>query len=365
MTDLGHRLRGAARHIDPGWTAERAERVGRSLQKRRRRRAGVRVIGVVGSAVLVATVAGVALRGLRRAAAPAAPMLAAPAHSTAVDRVLRFGDGSTATPLGDASDLRLVAEKSMRAVVVIVSGGARLSIHHDVSRPFRVEAGEVSVEDLGTLFTVERLGARVKVQVEEGSVRVAWSGGSADLLAGQSDLFPRAIPAARPVEARDRPVRAPTKHSPGWREFAREGRFDRAYDRLVLDGAQAIKDEPAELLLAADVARWSHHPAAAITPLRRLLSAFADDARAPAAAFTLGRVLLDELDRPAEAAVAFAEARAREPAGALAEDALAREVEALARSGDLARAGERAREYAARYPTGLRLPQVRRLGQTE
>jgi len=50
------------------------------------------------------------------------------------------------------------------------------------------------------------------------------------------------------------------------------------------------------------------------------------------AAFTLGRVLLDELGRPSEAVDAFP--LARSSGGPLAEDALAREVEALSRAGE-------------------------------
>ena len=71
------------------------------------------------------------------------------------------------------------------------------------------------------------------------------------------------------------------------------------------------------------------------------------------------------LSRPHDAAEAFAQARALAPDGALAMDALAREVEARARAGDAEAARARAEEYIARYPNGLRVAAVRRWGALE
>ena len=65
--------------------------------------------------------------------------------------------------------------------------------------------------------------------------------------------------------------------------------------------------------------------------------------------FSLWHTLLMQLGRPQEAAAAFAEVRRMSPAGAFAEDALAREVEALSQAGQRAQMEARAREY-------LRLP---------
>jgi transmembrane sensor len=88
--------------------------------------------------------------------------------------------------------------------------------------------------------------------------------------------------------------------------------------------------------------------------LRRLLLEHRADARAPLAAFTLGRILLMELAQPGEAALAFAEVRALAPAGPFAEDALAREAEAWNKAGDAGKAAARAREYLRLYPHGRR-----------
>jgi transmembrane sensor len=102
-----------------------------------------------------------------------------------------------------------------------------------------------------------------------------------------------------------------------------------------------------------------------VEPLERAFSLHAADPRAPLAAFTLGRVLLDDLGRPREAADAFARARTVSPSGPMAQDSLAREVEAWSRAGETAIARERAAEYVRLYPDGRRLRSVLRYGGLE
>ena len=126
-----------------------------------------------------------------------------------------------------------------------------------------------------------------------------------------------------------------------------------------------MRDDAQELLLQADVARLSGHPDQAFAPLRRLLARHATDAQAPLAAFTLGRVLLDELKRPRDAAQAFAQVYRLAPNGALSQDALAREVEAWSRAGESALAHERALRYVQSYPQGRKVNAVRHYGGIE
>ena len=125
-------------------------------------------------------------------------------------------------------------------------------------------------------------------------------------------------------------------------------------------GPSAVRDDTADLLLAADAARLSGHPSEAVPYLERVLRGHASDPRARLAAFTLGRVLLDELGRPREAVDAFAFARSS--GGPLAEDALARQVEAVSRAGDVTRSRELARLYQRLYPNGRRAKAVSRFG---
>jgi transmembrane sensor len=121
--------------------------------------------------------------------------------------------------------------------------------------------------------------------------------------------------------------------------------------------AQAASVE--DLFALADVARLSGHPAEAVGPLRRIVDSHGGDPRAALAGLTLGRVELKSLGRPADATVALRRAFALGVPRGLAEDAYALLVEAAARSGD--RAGARAayEQYAAQFPHGSRLTELR------
>jgi transmembrane sensor len=186
-----------------------------------------------------------------------------------------------------------------------------------------------------------------------------------------------AIAAADPslAEATDPQISAPAPASTAphanaangrsWRALAQEGDYRSAFTLMTESGASAVRDDPDDLLFAADVARLSGHPDLAVSKLDRVLRAHARDSRAPLAAFTLGRTLLDSLGRPREAADAFAKARKLSPGGALAQDALAREVESWSRAGEPTLARSRALEYLKLYPEGRREKAVRYQGGLE
>ena len=140
--------------------------------------------------------------------------------------------------------------------------------------------------------------------------------------------------------------------SQSWRDYALKGDYGKAYLELNERGKGGVRDEPADLMLAADVARLSSHPGDAVAPLRKLCERHAADKRAPIAAFTLGRVLLDDLGRAAEAASFFEKARTLWPAGPIAQEALAREAEAHKRARNLPRAQALAGQYLRQYPQG-------------
>jgi transmembrane sensor len=262
-------------------------------------------------------------------------------------------------------------------------GAARFDVIHRDERVFRVEAGPVAVQVLGTTFAVERIdGQRSRVSVEQGRVRVFWSGGSRDLAAGEAGAFPPdnaspaivALPSAAAGVAEASSVSPPTAHPQpverqaepsAWRQLAVGGAFDDAYVALKREGMQGVHEEVNDLLLAADVARLSHHPSEAVEPLSRILQRHPTDPRASLAAFTLGRVRLESLGQPREAASAFAQARSLDPHGELSGDALAREVEARAAAGETEAARGLAEQYVREYPAGSRIRSVRRYGGLE
>jgi transmembrane sensor len=119
------------------------------------------------------------------------------------------------------------------------------------------------------------------------------------------------------------------------------------------------------LLFAADVARRSGHPRAAVPYLAGVVDRFGSDSRAAMAAFSLGRIHLYQLGSPAAAAKRFAQAWSLNPSGTLAEDALARETEAWSRAGRSDRAKAAALRYLKAYPKGHRLDAIKRFGGIE
>ena len=106
-----------------------------------------------------------------------------------------------------------------------------------------------------------------------------------------------------------------------------------------------------------------HNSAAAAVEAREAPSAalnLTTDLEIPQAIDSL-RIELVDLGQPAAAARAFAQVRQLAPAGALVEDALAREAEALEQAGQHEAAQKLVQEYLKQYPTGRRSERLRQL----
>ena len=370
------RVEAALRHVETTWSAQRIEENLRAARHKMRRRGRTRV-----AVLALLLVAGIAT-GVSYRLFPWAREAATPPSVTqdSLGRVLRFFDGSSARLLDERSQVEAVAVTARAIDLRLTAGRGEFDVVPDSSRTFTVHVDAIAVRVLGTRFRVERDGTRAYVSVYRGKVEVRWPGGVRLLAAGQTGHFPEdaAQPAApQPAEAASgdvpiaNPPAAPELSRPAappsrtrFRDLATRGRYAEAY--RVLTAAPGVVDSGAEdLLLAADAARLTGHPAEATPYLEKLVRKYRDDARAPLAAFTLGRILLHELGRPAEAADAFALVRKILPDGPLSPDALAREAEAADRAGQRTRARGLANEYVARYPSGRRLESVRRYGQLE
>ncbi len=313
------------RQVEPEWSSARAERARVGIARKAARR---RTATVIGSVVVTAALAVLVARVTSPREAPA---VAAHAEQVAPKPALTAPPSvepqkTSATAL--SADTRLEPEGGR--AYVLRAGSARFVVEHDEQHPFTVRAGDVLVEDVGTVFTVGYVSPdRLEVSVTQGSVRVDHDGAKSTLSAGDR----------LEVDAHAHPVaKAPSPDPETPRVTAR--------------------DEVAPLLQAADDARAAGQPESAVEPLRRVVKEHPNDSRAGLAAFTLGRVLLDELNRPREAADAFATARAR--GGPMAADALGREAVARARAGETSRASELADEYLRLYPHGDRVREVER-----
>ncbi len=351
--DLMRRIASAAGRADPRLSDEDVERLVAEAHHRRGRRATARRTALaVGAAASLAFAGVLALHHARRPVVASAPR---PAPAAEADRTLRLSDGSTAVPLDPQTEIALVEERPERVGLSLARGRAQFQVTPRPNRAFVVRAGDVTVSVVGTVFTVERVADRVGVAVQRGVVRVDWGAGSAQVAAGQSGWYPPLLAAPFAATAPERPPPAERAPHPS------RGTKPKAAALAGHDEGEAA----AALLLDADRARLAGRTQDGAELLRKLLREYPGDPRAPLAAFTLGRLLLMELGQPAEAAAAFAQARRLSPNGPFAEDALAREVEALGTAGLAAEAHARAEEYQRLYPNGRRMPTVRTAGGTK
>jgi transmembrane sensor len=343
MTDLSPELRSALSHADTAWDEERAEQTWQGLRVKRTRRTAVRA----GAATVVILLAAGGLwmwqqRGgdggatnvaERPEVAPAPDDVRAP-EPEVESLALRLDDGSVVTPEAEA-EVDLVADTRERVEVRVVSGKSHFDVKRVPEREFEVDAGNVKIAVYSSQFSVARYDGRTEVWAKDGYLKIEWDGKVQEVRAGESAEFP-------PPDAIDVPADAIDPATPVAR-------------------ARSPRQQVEDLMRAADTARAGRHPSAALKPLDRVVREFPRDSRAPLAAFTRGRVLLDDLDQPARAAKAFRKARDLAPNGPLAEDALAREAEAWARAGKTDRARDRAQKYLDKYPEGHRVPAVRQL----
>lgn len=381
--------------MEPRWTEEQSARVRAGIARRGRRlRLAHRSLFVALPAVLVACAifyypravlrwgpggqSGLSAQGastVNASASALAPVASPPSSTPSSTQAL----GATVTLINAETELVPEPNGGGRAFA-LERGGARFFVAHDEVHPFRVRVGPMIIEDLGTVFTVERRERSVEVAVDEGRVRVRVSGLTADpveLGPGDRRTFDidgasRADAGGEPASSvaasshKEMPLGPPPSRQASveaWRPLAESGRYREAYEFLRQAGRGVVRDEAGDLLLAADAARLSGHPADAVPYLGQMLKSHPSDPRAGLAAFTLGRVELEELGHPAEAAAAFE--RVRRDGGPLAEDALAREVEACSRAGDTARARSLALEYNRLYPHGRRRHVVAKFGLLE
>jgi transmembrane sensor len=87
------------------------------------------------------------------------------------NRAITLADGTDLTLNTDTRVSVQMTPKGRR--LVLDHGEIGLKVVHDASRPFTVEAGEVTATDIGTQFNVRRTDAQVRVSVTEGEVELA------------------------------------------------------------------------------------------------------------------------------------------------------------------------------------------------
>lgn len=254
-----------------------------------------------------------------------------------------------------------VEEELSTSTYRITQGTIRFETKPNETKKLMVHVGVLTIEDIGTVFTVETLSdSQARVSVTEGQVLVTWPSGRVTLEKGKEGIFPLVGEGNHARDASRKPLlAAKSGELENWRTAARKGQNAQAF-MLIDEEPARVLDQVEDLLLAADVMRLTGHSRRAVTYLKRVVNRFSHDPRSASAAFTLGKVFLEELGKPRQAAGAFAvAARDNSP---LAEEASAREVEAWSRAQEPARARAAAMRYFRRFPEGARADTVRSLG---
>jgi transmembrane sensor len=331
----------AARRAAPALTPSRTQAWRWAVSARLDGRRRSRVPTLVAACAVAAVLAIVGWRARGPASDPAASrpsFIAAPArtaapprHASDADGPIVLADGSRIVPDGPTTVIAKAIESDADILFELAAGGAQFEVARRPSRTFRVHAGPVTVQVIGTRFQVRRQEDLSRISVAEGRVLVSWWGGSRELGPGETGTFP------------PQPAAAPAGPAPATRR-------------------RAPDPGPDVLFAHADRARKAGKPDVAVAHLRTLIDRFPADPHAPVAAFTIGRLLLESLGQPRQAAASFERARVLADGAPLAEDALAREVEAWASAGELTLAHRRAELYRQLYPNGSRLTAVMRAG---
>lgn len=274
-----------------------------------------------------------------------------------------LSDGSFVT-VDEGAQVGVAANQPEQLTLQLKAGRTRFEVKPGGRRRWLIEAGIASVEVVGTVFTVERTPAGVHVSVERGTVLVRGESLPDRLVrleAGQSTFAAQKVPsplvgegpgegAEEPPSVERAPAPAPEpprRPQADWQGPAGRGDFEGAWSALREPGFKsrlAVSKSADELQLLADVARATGHWPQAAAALTRLLALSPED---PTAAFSLGRLELEHLGQPKQAAGHFAQVQ-----GPLARDARVRQVEALAAAGDLDSAVAAANAALASGPDG-------------
>ncbi len=357
------------RLLDDGFKEEQVTRLWRGVEQRALRASFARRHGAVllAAAALLLVLSAGALRYFR----PGAPlMLSSGAPPSVLDAARgrvesRFADGSR-IELGAGSRMEVLRNDGQSFVSVLQRGQGVFEVEPGGPRRWVVHAGIANVEVIGTRFRVVREPGRVEVGVTHGVVMVraeSLPGGTVRLGAGQS-IVVRAPNAADGSAAPPAPIRG-SPASPA--EIAPAPSVTPAptappspphASARTRAQPQPTGDAIDELFRVADQARTRGDNAAAVAAYEAVLArAPARDPRRGLAAMSLTRLTLR--GDPARAATALDGSMQGMPS-ALAEDALARQVEAEGRAGRKDEAARLARIYLSRFPDGRREADVRR-----
>lgn len=344
---------------DPEAEARLARRIHARLAKSPQRRVPLRVVASLAAVTIVSLLW--AARGLVEPS-PAGVLLSRSGdafHSleSAVDgrpSRVQFQDGSC-IEVAPGGAVRGLGSNGQTMATLVERGKVRFDVAPGGPRRWVVEAGILSVEVLGTQFSVDRAGDRVTVEVYRGAVVVRsdlLKDGVRRLAAGERAQV------APPETSRERssdPEDAPGDTSVSLEEVMQSKAPDDSKSRnpSVAAGntpAERTRTKTAdEWMRSADEARLVGDTHGAIRALETLLAEHPGDERASFARFQLARWYLDD-GRSTQAESLFRQVAGG--TGPLSEDAFLRLVQLKRSKGSPRDAAELARAYLERFPQG-------------
>lgn len=314
-----------------------------------------------------------------------------------------FSDG-TSLALDANARARVVAADARGARVLLEGGRLTAMVTHTATSAWNFDVGPFDVLVTGTRFELSwsPVSEELKLVLREGSVAVSGPlvGGRRTVAAGETlDVFCKEqrfeltrgeLPAAAPPapsskridQAASEPAPAPTAASerakvakaadasprpPSWRDLVAGDRYREAMTAAEAEGFDGLvaRASAADLLMLADVARFSGKQDRAAAALTAARSRFAGSGEAAKAAFHLGRMAFDQRRSYAEAERWFLVYLEEQPGGSFAQEALGRVIECRESMGSASEAREAARRYLALYPAGPHAAHARDLLEGE
>jgi transmembrane sensor len=322
------------------------------------------------------------------------PVAPSPLHLRGGSEIPDALDARGATVFDDGSSIALSAgahvdllESTGRVFALALRRGAtEFDVTPGGPRRWRIECGPVTIDVVGTHFTIERTKELVRVSVSRGVVLVrgdAVRDRVRRLTAGQRLEVPLSEAVAASTSMNAAPPQAVSSvETPREPDPAKEPAHPSPPRAAPTEGAPAAPAEPSaatasaglqpqvsdreaitRLFDAADTARRAGRLSDASLVLERIVRDYPADPRSALAEFSLGRLSLDGLGDAPSAAQHFTRALAVGLPATLSEDARARLVEALGRAGDEQAAAAAAARYRAIYPDGRFRADVDRWGR--
>ncbi|MCB9593196.1 MAG: FecR domain-containing protein [Sandaracinaceae bacterium] len=328
-----------ADHLDDAFGRDELASSLVAVERGIRRRRATRRAAMVGAALLPLIAVGVWLSTRPgppppQQATAAAPAVVAPLATTegralppslSDAGVVDLDDGSRLT-VRPGSELSVAANERGVAAFALGRGVVRFDIRPGGPRRWRVLAGPLQIEVLGTAFTVRRDGDQASVAVHRGVVSVVTAEGARRLVAGERLAIGEPEPTVDAVEVE----------------------ASEATEEAPRAGATPTVET---LLGRADAHRRAGQLDDAVRALRAIVETHADAPEAPSAALSWGQIEEDR-GHPERAARAYRRALGLSPPPALRELCYLRLVRVELASGDRARAEATARQHTARYGRG-------------